>query len=101
MCRCLCIVHDLNCWASVHVLHVLPAGHSIVITQSGDVYTWGAQQDGELCRRGAGAGKFVPPGIIDGPRGMYKDACSSEVWWRASKACHCVPWIAPRPDSPK
>ncbi len=55
------------------------AGHSIVVTESGDVYTFGAQKDGELCRRSAGTSTFVRPGLIDGPRRMFKDACSSEV----------------------
>ncbi len=50
-----------------------------MVTEAGNVYTFGAQQDGELCRKSAGKGTFVPAGIIDGPREMYKDACSSEV----------------------
>jgi hypothetical protein len=54
-------------------------GHSIVVTASGDVYTFGANQEGELCRKEGRGEVFVGPGLIDGPRGMFKDACSSEV----------------------
>ena len=59
-----------------------------MVTEAGNVYTFGAQQDGELCRRRLG-GKFNPPGIIDGPRGMYKDACSSEVGVEAVHTTAC------------
>ena len=51
-----------------------------MVTASGDVYTFGANQEGELCRKEGRGEIFVPPGLIDAPRrGMFKDACSSEV----------------------